>query len=70
MKYSANKNLLILAVTMGGISSIVFVWADHSTETLAETLKLPANAVGAWLMISAPSEVPTQPLSYYLSLPS
>ena len=53
MKYSANKNLLILAVIMGGTSSIVFVWAGLPTETLAETLRLLANAVGAWLMISA-----------------
>ena len=53
MKYSANKNLVILAVIMGGVSSIVFVWDSLPTKTIAETLNLLANALGAWLMVSA-----------------
>ncbi len=52
MKYSANKTLLILAVTMGGSSSTVFIWAGLPKETLTEILLLLANAMGAWLMIS------------------
>lgn len=53
MKSSAIINLLILAVIIGGISSIVFVWVGLPTETLAETLNLLAHAVSVWLEISA-----------------
>ena len=53
MRYSANKTLLILAVVMGGTSSILFVWASLPTERISETLALLVNALGVWLVISA-----------------
>lgn len=53
MKHIANTNLLILAVMMGGTSSIVHVWAGLPTESLAETLQLLANGVSVWLTVFA-----------------
>lgn len=51
-QYSANKILVLLAVVMGGAISITFIWADLPKETVVEVLKLVAEAVGVWAVIS------------------
>lgn len=53
MRYSANKTLLILAVIMGGSTSVAFLWASLPTESMSATLALLANALGFWFVISA-----------------
>ena len=53
MRYSANKTLLMLAVIMGGSTSIAFVWTGFPTETASETLGLLANGLGFWFVTSA-----------------
>ena len=53
MRYSANKNLLLLAVVLGGSASMAFFWAGFPTETTSDTLLLLARAIGFWLVFSA-----------------
>jgi hypothetical protein len=52
MKYSANKLLLLLAIVMGGVMSIVGVWAGLPAETVLELLKLLVNALGIGVVVS------------------
>ena len=52
-RYSANKILILLAVVMGGAMSVTFIWAGLPKESATEILKLLAEAVGAWIVISS-----------------
>lgn len=51
-RHSANKILVLLAVVMGGAMSITFFWAGLPKESATEILKLLAESLGAWVIIS------------------
>lgn len=51
-RYSANSILILLAVVMGGAMAVTFIWAGLPRESVIEILKLLAEAVGAWIVIS------------------